>query len=63
MQCCVTKELHNVKDAAEKLGTDDTQYEDTPGAMVEATKNIACMWNKMAQLLRSESNIFTDRMY
>ena len=45
-----------MQDAAEKLGEDATQHKHTPVPMVEATKRIANMWMKMAQLLRSEVN-------
>jgi hypothetical protein len=43
--------------SAEKLGQDTIQYEESPGAIVEAAKKIASMWMQMAQLIRSELSI------
>ena len=46
--------LRMLQDSAERLGQDTIQYEESPGSIVEASKNIASMWMKMAQLIRSE---------
>ena len=43
-----------LQDSAERLDQDTIQYEETPGSVVKAAKNIASMWMKMAQLIRSE---------
>ena len=43
-----------LQDSAERLDQDTIQYEESPGSIVEASKNIASMWMKMAQLIRSE---------
>ena len=46
-----------LQDSAERLGQDTTQYEESPGSIIEASKNIASMWMKMAQLIRSDLSI------
>ena len=43
-----------LQDSAERLSQDTIQYEESPGLIVEASKKIASMWMKMAELLRSE---------
>jgi hypothetical protein len=43
--------------SAERLDQDTIQYEESPGAIVEATKKIASMWMQMAQLIRSQMNL------
>ena len=42
-----------LQDSAERLGQDVIQYEESLGSIAEAAKNIASMWRKMAQLIRS----------
>lgn len=39
------------KAAAERLDRDTAQYEDCPGPLVEAAKQIASMWKKMGELI------------
>ena len=46
-----------LQDSAERLGQDVIQYEESLGSIVEAAKNIAIMWKKMAQLIRSGLSI------
>ena len=46
-----------LQDSAERLGQDTIQYEESPGSILEASKNIASMWTTMAQLIRSELSI------
>ena len=46
-----------LQDSAERLGKDVIQYEESPGSIVEPAKEIASMWRKMAQLIRSELSI------
>jgi hypothetical protein len=38
--------------SAERLDQDAIQYKESPGTIVQATKNIGSMWVQMAQLIR-----------
>ena len=52
-----------LQDSAERLGQDVIQYEESPGSIVEAAKNIASMWKKMAQLIRSGLSIILIKFF
>jgi hypothetical protein len=45
---------HLLQISAERFDQDAIQYKESPGAIVQATKNIGSMWVQMAQLIRFE---------